>query len=118
MKPFFIKDYYYSEKELQDDFRKFLKKDYSERVLVSFEKSVDVDITFLLNENRWSLCSVCNRPFISINRTKKSKTCYWQPYISYTEEGRAFKSNKKHSRCWMKKNLEYSKNYLEKQKGE
>lgn len=113
---FFIKDYYFVERELQEDLKEFLNNPESQKIIANFTEHLEIDITPLLNPKKWGLCSVCHRPFISVNRARKSNTCYWEPYISYTSTGKPAKSSGVYSRCWMVSKLEQSKRWYLKNK--
>lgn len=108
---FFSKDYYKDEKDLQKDFEE-LQRDESFLIIAELaakhcEKKTGVYIPgeeiALLPSNRWKLCIVCGKPFLSYDRYNKTKICYSASYRRFKRgQGVYFKSASNGvSQCYM-----------------
>jgi hypothetical protein len=113
----FAKDYYINKEELQLDFVKLKRSKSYKQLLEIILKSVEeeigiklkVDDLIRLTPNRFKLCSVCKKPFISFDNFNKMKICYKQDYIKYKLLTKSkdktnkefFKSTEKKSVCFM-----------------
>ena len=109
LKDFAIKDFYLNENQLQDDFEKFMAKDYANEVLADFENDNNVSLSKVMKLNRFKICSECNEPFISIDLRNKGTVCSRYFERQFTKNGKEI--NAERSLCWIKRNQRHSNTY-------
>lgn len=109
LKEYAIKDFYLSEEQLQDDFRKFMAKDYANEVLQDFEKDNNISLGKVVKPNRFKICSECNEPFVSADLRNKGTVCSRYFERQFTKNGKEI--NQDRSLCWIKRNQRHSNTY-------
>jgi DNA replicative helicase MCM subunit Mcm2 (Cdc46/Mcm family) len=109
----FAKDFYKDEKELQEDFINLKRnKDYKEILKMVLDKIEDdlgivlsVEDLSRLSANRFKLCSVCKKPFLTFDNFNKMKICYKIDYVKYKmktkDKKEYFNNSLKVSVCFM-----------------
>lgn len=109
---FFASEHYTDVNRLQLDFQMFKGDECYEDVLQDFidehELQLEVGDFKRLAASRWKLCSVCDKPFLSVDYNNKSNTCHNVDYIRYNMTSKRYFEavGEGYSECEMKKKVQ------------
>lgn len=118
--PYFAKDSYLNNLELQLDFKKFIESEpvaYEYLLQEFLEEHVlipeDIELAELksaLTLSRWKICSNCHQPFVAYDDKNKMILCRKEVYRRYKADGTPFISTvNQESVCFMEWRLNQRK---------